>query len=150
MEIELDGEMHASYAIAMSCLNSYSKQFTDTLKSQLQRAKDAMLATSTFCPDTTSADLRIAYVNMAAVDTEVYCILSVPSVRGFGYGFFVEVQEFHFQSGIHHFRICMPAPQCKLRQHCKGRSSLLSIMARIGPMEQRAFKSINIKSGIIL
>jgi hypothetical protein len=77
MEIELEGEMYASYSLSLSCANSYSRQFNDILKGQLQRAKQEMLATPTFCPDTTNADLTAAYTNMVAVDSEVICTVCI-------------------------------------------------------------------------
>jgi hypothetical protein len=71
MAIEMQGDMYASSSISISCVNSYSRQFNDILKGQLQRAKQDMLATPTFCPGTTNADLTSAYINMVAEGTQV-------------------------------------------------------------------------------
>lgn len=50
--------------MTMTCLHKYTTQLQQVLKEELDRAKQEMLTSDTFCAGFTSAQLTTAYINM--------------------------------------------------------------------------------------
>jgi hypothetical protein len=68
----LYGAMNSSALMTLSCLNEYSAQFHQTLKTELTKAEFVMLASPKMCPSLYWVQLINPYASMVAVGDQVF------------------------------------------------------------------------------